>query len=142
MGELYSALQQGIVDGAENNPPSFHTSRHFEVCNYYSLDEHTAIPDVLIIGTKTWDSLTEQQQKWVQEAADSSAVYQRKLWREAEEEALKKVKAAGVEVNRPDKEPFRELTEPIYEQLKENDPQLYELVQKIRNVHPLTNGGL
>ena len=57
-GELYTALQQGVVDGAENNPPSFVSSNHFEVCKFYTLDEHTSIPDVLVMGTKFWDTLT------------------------------------------------------------------------------------
>lgn len=133
-GELYSALQQGIVDGAENNPPSFYTSRHYEVCRYFSLDEHTAIPDVLMIGTKTWNSLTEQEQQWIQVAADSSAVYQRKLWQQAEQEAFEEVEAAGVEVVRPDKEPFREQTQPVYKQIEESNPELYELAERIRDV--------
>ncbi|WP_234568016.1 TRAP transporter substrate-binding protein [Rhodohalobacter sp. 614A] len=133
-GELYSALQQGIVDAAENNPPSFHTSRHYEVCKYYSLDEHTAIPDVLLIGTNVWNDLTENQKKWLQEAADTSAIYQRKLWHEAEETALREVEAAGVEINRPDKEPFRELTEPIYNRIQQESPEIYEVVERIREV--------
>ena len=54
-GELYTALQQGIVDGAENNPPSYHTSRHYEVARFYSLDEHTAVPDVLLVSTVVWE---------------------------------------------------------------------------------------
>lgn len=133
-GELYSALQQGIVEGAENNPPSFLSSGHYEVCKYYSLDQHSAVPDILLIGTETWNKLSPQEQKWVQEAADSSAKYQRKLWSEAETEALKKVQEAGVEVNRPDKEPFIKLTQPIYDQLKKNRPELYKLAQDIRQV--------
>lgn len=133
-GELYSALQQGIVDGAENNPPSFHTSHHYEVIKYYSLDEHTSIPDVLLIGTQTWHSLTGQEQQWLQKAADTSAVYQRKIWAEAEKKALKVVQEAGVEVIRPDKEPFREKVQVIYDWYKENEPGFYDLVQHIRGV--------
>jgi tripartite ATP-independent transporter DctP family solute receptor len=68
-GELYTALQQGVVDGAENNPPSFHLSRHYEVCRYYSLDEHTSVPDVLLIGTATWDRLTTEEKEILQRAA-------------------------------------------------------------------------
>ena len=71
-GELYTALQQGIVDGAENNPPSFYTSRHYEVCKYYTLNEHTAVPDILVIGTVAWNSLSPQEQEWLQEAADEA----------------------------------------------------------------------
>lgn len=130
-GELYTALQQGVVDGAENNPPSLHSSRHYEVVNYYSLDEHTMLPDLLLISTIQWNSLNEQEQTWIQEAADSSAVYQRELWAEAEQEALEVVQEAGVEVIYPDKEPFMELTEPLYEQYQLTDPEFYELIQRI-----------
>lgn len=130
-GELYTALQQGVVDGAENNPPSFLTSRHYEVAKYYSLDEHTMLPDLLLISTLQWDNLTEQEKQWVQEAADSSATYQREIWAEAEEEALETVREAGVEINYPDKEPFMELTAPVYESYKQTDPELYDLIQRI-----------
>lgn len=132
-GELYTALQQGIVDGAENNPPSYQSSRHYEVTNYFSLDEHTSVPDVLLISTQSWNRLTDQEQQWLQEAADSSKIYQRKIWAEAEDEAMEVVKDAGVEVIHPDKELFREKTQSIYEQYKENEPEFYDLIQQIRN---------
>jgi tripartite ATP-independent transporter DctP family solute receptor len=95
-GELYTALQQGVVDGAENNPPSFHLARHYEVCKFYTLDEHTSVPDVVVVSTHFWSSLSAQEQKWLQEAADESAVYQRKLWTVSTEESL----AAGGEGRR------------------------------------------
>ena len=101
-GELYTALQQGIVDGAENNPPSFYTSRHYEICKYYSLNEHTAVPDILVIGTVAWNNLSEQEQKWVQEAADEATTFQRTLWQKSEAEALAAVEKAGVEVRKLD----------------------------------------
>ncbi len=69
-GELYTSLQQGVVDGAENNPPSFYTSHHYEVCKYYYLDEHTTIPDVLLMSEKIWSNLTLQQRKMIQQAAE------------------------------------------------------------------------
>lgn len=132
-GELYTALQQGVVDGAENNSPSFLTSRHYEVARYFSLDEHTMLPDILVIGTKQWENLTEQERQWVQEAADSSATYQRDLWAKAEIEALETVQQAGVEIIYPDKTPFIEITAPIYEYYKNNEPEFYQLVERIRN---------
>lgn len=130
-GELYTALQQGVVDGAENNPPSFHTSRHYEVAKYYSLDEHTMLPDLLLVSTIQWDKLNDQEKQWVQEAADSSARYQRQIWAEAEEDAYETVREAGVEINYPDKQPFIDLTAPIYEKYKESDPEFYKLIQRI-----------
>ena len=107
-GELYTALQQGVVDGAENNPPSFYLSRQYEVSKYYTLDEHTAVPDILLMSSRIWDDLTPQHQAWLQEAVDDSVAYQRKLWQEATEEALAAVQAAGVEIIYPDKAPFQE----------------------------------
>src|SRR5690606_27875293 len=133
-GELYTALQQGIVDGAENNPPSFYLSRHYEVCKYYSLNEHTAVPDVLVISTLVWEDLTPQQQQWLQEAADASAAHQRVLWAEAEQEALSAVQEAGVEVIRPDKTPFVEQVEGLYEAYREASPEVYDMVQRVRAV--------
>ena len=131
-GELYTSLQQGVVDGAENNPPSFYLSRHYEVCKYYSLDEHTMLPDVLIIGTQIWNRLSKQEQKWLQQAVDSSVIYQRKLWKEAETEALAEVQKAGVTVTRPDKTLFSKKVEVIYERYK-SDKEFYQLIEQIRN---------
>jgi tripartite ATP-independent transporter DctP family solute receptor len=132
-GELYTALQQGVVDGAENNPPSFYTSRHYEVCKYYSIDEHSTVPDVMLIGTNTWERLTAQEQTWLQEAADASVGYQREVWAASEQEALDAVKAAGVQINYPDKSPFAARVEDIYERYKD-DPEIYELIQQIQAV--------
>lgn len=130
-GELYTALQQGVVDGAENNPPSFYTSKHFEVCKYYSLDEHTAVPDVLLISTVVWNNLTVQEKQWVQEAADESYEYEKELWREATIEALEKVQEAGVEIFYPDKLLFEEKVQPLIEEFKANR-EIFELIQKIK----------
>lgn len=130
-GELYTALQQGIVDGAENNPPSFYLSRHYEVCRYYSLDEHTAVPDVVLVSTIIWNDLTDQQRQWLREAAAESAVYQRELWAESVEEALAAVEEAGVEVIRPPKEPFSEAVQPLYESYR-GDGVIYDLITRIR----------
>jgi len=132
-GELYTALQQGVVDGAENNPPSFYLSHHYEVCKYYSLDEHTSVPDVLVISTVIWNDLSEQEKKWLQEAADESYVYQKKLWKESTLESLNAVKAAGVKVIYPDKTPFIKKVQPLLEKYK-SEKSVYNLIQKIKNV--------
>ena len=100
-GELYSALQQGVVDAAENNPPSFFFSRHYETCKYYSLDEHTSPPDILLISKYQWNSLDEEQQRFLQEAVDESVEFQRKLWKETEADVLRQLKDAGIEIHYP-----------------------------------------
>ncbi|QOJ28822.1 MAG: TRAP transporter substrate-binding protein [Ignavibacteriales bacterium] len=132
-GELYTALQQGVVDGAENNPPSFFLSRHYEVCKHYSLDEHTSVPDVLLISTVIWDDLTDQEKEWIQSAADESYIYQKKLWKEATEEALMEVQKAGVKIYYPDKTPFNEKTRPLLEEYRK-EPAVYELIRQIKSL--------
>ena len=132
-GELYTALQQGVVDGAENNPPSFFTSRHYEVCKFYTLNEHTSVPDLLVIGTPIWNSLSEQEQLWLQEAADEATVHQRKLWQAAEQEALEAVQAAGVEIIHPVKSNFMDKTRSMLEDFRD-EPELYSLIQQIQAV--------
>jgi tripartite ATP-independent transporter DctP family solute receptor len=134
-GELYTALQQGVVDGAENNPPSFHLARHYEVCKYYSLDEHTSVPDVVVVSTHFWNSLTPQQQTWLQESADESAVYQHKLWDDSTVESLAAVEKAGVEIIRPDKAAFAARVADLHEQAQQ-DPIVGPLDRRIAEVRP------
>ncbi|MGB5983043.1 MAG: TRAP transporter substrate-binding protein [Nonlabens sp.] len=131
-GELYTALQQGVVDGAENNIPSYFTSKHYEVCKYLSIDEHTCVPDVLVIGTETLKRLDEQEQKWLREAVQDSKIEQRKLWDASVEDCLRKAQESGVKVIYPEKEAFQEATKKLREQFKE-DPLLGPLVKSIQN---------
>ncbi len=133
-GELYTALQQGVVDGAENNPPSFYLSRHYEVCKYYVLDEHTAIPDILLMSTVVWESLSDEEQKWLQDAIDASVEHEKALWIESVEEALREVKAAGVTVEYPDKAPFREAVRQMHDSYRDKDPVIYRLIQEIERM--------
>lgn len=132
-GELYTSLQQGVVDGAENNPPSFYLSRHYEVCKYYTLSEHTTIPDVLVAGTSFWNRLSQKEKKWLQEAVKESIRYQRVLWAKAESEALEAVKKAGVEVIVPNRQSFRETVQTMYEAYKDNK-ELYGLLLDIKKL--------
>jgi len=133
-GELYTALQSGVVDGAENNPPSFYTSHHYEVCKYYSINEHTMVPDVLIISTVVWNKLNDQQKEWLQAAASESVIAQRKLWAASEKESLAKVQEAGVQINYPQKEPFAEKVQAMLDSYKDQ-PELYDLIQRIQSTH-------
>lgn len=132
-GELYTALQSGVVDGAENNPPSFYTSHHYEVCKYYSLNEHTMVPDVLIISQKIWEGLTDDEKKWLQQAVDESVIEQRKLWAESEKKSLEEVEKAGVTIIYPDKAPFAERAKHVADMYKDV-PAVYDLVKRIEAV--------
>lgn len=134
-GELYTALQSGVVDAAENNPPSVYLTGHYEVCKYYSIDEHTQVPDVLLISQLVWDDLTEQERVWVQEAADVSVQRQYQLWQESEEEAMDAMRAAGVQVSYPDKAPFAAAVQPIYDTYRRR-PVLGDLIERIQAPQP------
>ncbi len=131
-GELYTALQQGVVDGAENNPPSFYLTRHYEVCKYYSLNEHTAVPDVLLISEHTWQDLNDRERDWIIEAVQESAAYQRVLWQRSEQEALEAVVKAGVQIVRPDKSVFRDKVSKLGPELLD-DPKVLEVFYQIQN---------
>lgn len=131
-GELYTALQGGVVDGAENNPPSFYLSHHYEVCKYYSLDEHSSVPDVLLIGSAIWQKLSTQEKLWLSEAAMESVTYQRDLWKKAEEKALAEVIKAGVTVVYPDKQAFKDQVKEMIDGLN-TDTIIYSLVERIRD---------
>ncbi len=131
-GELYTALQQGMVDGAENNPPSLLSSRHYEVAKHFSLDEHTRIPDMVIFSQRIWESLSPQEKTWVEEAANESVTFQRALWQEKTVEALEQIEAAGVTIHYPDKAPFVEATKPLYEKFEGS--LVGDLAKRIREV--------
>ncbi len=129
-GELYTALQQNVVDGAENNIPSFVSSNHYEVCKYYIFDEHTMVPDVVIIGTKFWNLLSEEEKGWLDAAAKESVAKQKQFWQETVVENMKMLKKAGVEFIYPEKEPFVKKSKPVMERLMK-DPKLKPIIDKI-----------
>lgn len=131
-GELYTALQQGVVDGAENNIPSFVSSNHFEVCKYYTFDEHTMIPDVVIIGTKFWNALTDQEKGWLKSAADESVVSQKRYWKETIEANMAMLEKEGVQFFYPDKEPFQAKSRSIMENMME-DPKMKAIIDRINS---------
>lgn len=133
-GELYTALQQGVVDAAENNIPSFSLSRHSEVSKYFSLDEHTMVPDVLVISTKTYDKLTKEQQEALMKAAKDSSEYMKQLWAESEAKERKKAEGMGVTFVQPNKAAFVASVQPMYAELEKSNPELSQLVKRIQDV--------
>jgi tripartite ATP-independent transporter DctP family solute receptor len=129
-GELYSSLQTGIVDGAENNLPSFYTNRHFEVCKHFSMDEHTRIPDILLVSESIWQTLPPDVQNWLQQAADESSHYQRGLWEQESELAREKMLEQGVTVYEPDRQAFIDAVQPMHQRYEETG--LGELMARIK----------
>ena len=140
-GELYTALDTGTVDGAENNPPSLYTTRQYEVTAAYTLNEHTIVPDILIVGVDAWSRLSPDEQSWLQASADAASHHQRQLWAEAETEMLAIIEEAGVEVVRDvDREAFRARTAPMYDDDEFAGPEIRDLVGRIRAVGAAETG--
>lgn len=131
-GEVYSAIQTGVIDGAENNWPSFESSGHYEVAGYYTLNQHLIVPEVLVMSKVSFDKLSPEDQALVVQAAKDSIPVNRELWAAREKVSEEKVRAAGVEViSEIDKTPFIEAMVPVY-QKHANTPKLQELVTRIQ----------
>ncbi len=141
LGELYTAIQSGVVDGADGNAPTLFQTKLYEVSDYYVLDEHSSPPDVLLISTHTWNSLTDEQRAWLEQAVQESVDQQRGFWDESTDRALGMMRDAGLEIIRPDKEPFRKAVEPMYERLE--GTMLGMLADEIRQMRgeTVTGGG-
>ncbi len=131
-GDIYTGLQQGVIDGAENNVTALRD--HGEVAKYYSFDEHTRIPDVIIISKKVWDGLSDDQKAVVVECAKQTTEDYKASWADFEKQVLDKaVNEFGVELVRDvDTAAFQAAVQPIYEDLKANNPEVYAVVEKIR----------
>lgn len=133
-GELYTALQQKVVDAAENNIPSYTLSRHSEVSKVFSLDEHTMVPDVLVISSKIWNELSDSNKQALTQAAKEATEKMFELWQKSETEEKQKALAQGVEFVEVDKSLFKQAVEPMYSELKTQQPDLYKLVEQIQKV--------
>lgn len=131
-GELYTALQQGVVDAAENNPTALTLNRHGEVAKFYSMDEHTMVPDVLVISTKVWDKLSDENKKAIMQAAEESTLKMKELWATSEKAEIEKAEKMGVAMVKVDKKPFQEAVKPIFEKLQKTDAEMFKQVEKIR----------
>lgn len=131
-GEVYSAIQTGVIDGAENNWPSYDTSHHYEVAKYYTLDEHLIVPEVLVMSKKTWEKLSADDQALIKQAAKDSVPVMRDLWFAQEKASETKIRAAGNEiVDKIDKKPFIEAMKPVYDKFV-TDAKLKDLVARIQ----------
>lgn len=114
-GEVYTALATGVIDGAENNYPSFYTSNHYEVAGYYTQDEHLRVPEILIMSKMVWDGFGAEDQRLIRGAAAESVPYQREQWEIMAAESRAKMQEAGVEIITDiDKRPFIEAMAPVY----------------------------
>jgi tripartite ATP-independent transporter DctP family solute receptor len=133
-GQVLTGLATKLIDGAENNWPSFVTTDHYKYAGYYSLTEHTMSPEVLVMSQKAWSSLSAEDQKIFREAAQRSSRFMREKWRDLEERSRKKAEAAGATiVTDLDRKPFEAAMAGIYAEAQ-RDPAIARLIERIRNV--------
>ena len=132
--EVYSSLKTGVVDGAENNWPSYESTGHFEVAGFYSLSQHLIIPECVCMNTAAFEKLSAADQKIVRDAARESAVLQRELWAKRAASSREKVMAAGVKFYEiPDKAAFQDAMQPVYVKYLTDNPDIKPLVALIKN---------
>ena len=130
--QVFSALQTGVVDGAENNPPSFVFDNHYQVAKYYTLTEHLIVPEILVLSRKTWDALSAEDRELVKKFAREAQAEERVLWAAYEKQAMDKAKAAGIEIIEiADKAPFQAAVKPVWDKY---GPRFADLIKRIQAV--------
>jgi tripartite ATP-independent transporter DctP family solute receptor len=132
-GEVYSSIETTVIDGAENNYPSYDTAKHFEVAKYYSMDEHTILPEVFVMNKAAFDKLTPEDQEIFRQAAKDSVAKQRELWSAKTTESRANVEKAGAEINEVEKQGFIDAMKPVYEK-HITDEVLKKLVADVQAV--------
>ncbi|KAF7598808.1 MAG: C4-dicarboxylate ABC transporter [Candidatus Dactylopiibacterium carminicum] len=133
MGEVYVGLRTGLIDAAENNWPSYESSKHFESAKYYSRTEHLMNPEIVIFSKVIWDKLSPADQKLIGDAAKESTTVQRKLWAEREKVSEDIVRKAGSIITEVDKKPFQDAMVPVYAKFV-TSPRMKDLVKRIQDV--------
>jgi len=133
-GQVYESLALGAIDGAENNWPSFESSRHYEVAQHYSVTQHVMVPEVIVMSRYRWEQLSPGDRALLREAARGSVTVMRRLWDERVTSSRNAMAAAGVNiVDDIDKQPFIDAVDPLYDEYLQ-DPELRGLVERIRGV--------
>src|SRR5258708_18979608 len=130
--QVFNALQTGVVDGAENNPPSFVFDNHYQVAKFYTLDEHLIVPEMLVFSKKTWDTLSKEDQALLTKFGREAQFEERELWAKYEKYALEKAKAAGIQIIEiKDKAPFQAALKPVWDKY---GPRVADMVNRIQDV--------
>jgi len=128
--QVFSALQTGVIDGAENNPPSYVFSNHYTAAKYYSLTEHLVIPEVLVFSKRAWSGLSADDQNLIRKFAREAQFEERELWKKYEEQAMEKAKAAGCQiVEIADKSPFQNAVKPVWDKY---GPKYQDMIKRIQ----------
>ena len=130
--QLMSALQTGVVDGAENNAPTYATGQHFRYAKYFSLTGHLMIPEILVFSKKIWDTLGKDDQALIAKFGKEAQLDERKRWYEMEDKSVKQIEAAGVEIIKiDDKRPFQEAVKPVWEKYGKQQADLIKRIQEV-----------
>ena len=130
--QVFTALQTGVVDGAENNPPSFVFDNHYQVAKYYTLTEHLIVPEMLVFSKPIWNKLSKDDQALVQKLGREAQMRERVLWNEYQDKALAKMKEAGIQVvTIADKKPFQDAVKPVWDKYA---PQFADMIKRIQAV--------
>jgi tripartite ATP-independent transporter DctP family solute receptor len=132
-GEVYSGLQTGVIDGAENNWPSFESTRHYEVSKFYSLTEHSLSPEVLVMSKRSFAKFNAADQALIKAAAKESVAKMRELWDAREKASEAKVRAGGAQINKVEKQPFIDAMTPVYAKFA-SEKSLKDMVTAIQAV--------
>jgi tripartite ATP-independent transporter DctP family solute receptor len=128
--QVFSALQTGVIDGAENNPPSFVFDNHYQVAKYYTVTEHLIVPEILVFSRKTWDTLPKDDQELMRKFAREAQAEERTLWAAYEKQAMDKARAAGIQiVETIDRKPFQDAVKPIWDKY---GPRFTDLIARIQ----------
>src|SRR6266567_4798627 len=130
--QVFSSLQTGVIDGAENNPPSYVFSNHYTAAKYYSLTEHLIIPEVLVFSKKAWSAVSAEDQSLIKKFAREAQMEERELWKKYEQQAMEKAKAAGCEiVEIADKAPFQNAVKPVWDKY---GPKYQDMIKRIQDI--------
>ncbi|XUM22213.1 TRAP transporter substrate-binding protein DctP [Bradyrhizobium oligotrophicum S58] len=130
--QVFSALQTGVIDGAENNLPSYVFSNHYTTAKYYSLTQHLVIPEVLVFSKRAWANLSTDDQTLIKKFSREAQMEERELWKVYEREAMEKAKAAGSEiVEITDKAPFQKAVKPVWDKY---GPKYQEMIKRIQDI--------
>src|SRR5215470_5761456 len=128
--QVFSALQTGVVDGAENNPPSFVFDNHYQVAKYYTLTEHLIVPEIVVFSRRTWDTLAKNDQDLIRKFSREAQSEERVLWEAYEKDAMGKATAAGIQVfDVADKKPFQDAVKPVWEKY---GPRFADIIKRIQ----------
>jgi tripartite ATP-independent transporter DctP family solute receptor len=132
-GEIFTGLKTGLIDGAENNLPSYESTHHYEVAKYYTLSEHSMAPEAVLISKAVYDKFTPEEQQALRKSAKDSVPTMRKLWTDMEHKSQATVEAAGAAISPIDKAQFQAAMQPVYDQFV-TDPKLKATLAKIKEL--------